>query len=408
MPIDDKNQEFELIMKTSDGDEILKNSDTVLVRFGPKRNGIVSSWLNGGYNEDLSAVFNHQLSQENIDKYGDGGILDFLNDLSTDFYNDLDLRSDKLSGLITSADMNSYSIACEKYRDIEVIAITTAGARVNAVSAGDLASYYEINADYKYDLEDDESKDKNNNQNPNKPGTINTILLINTKLDESSLLLAEMIAVEAKAVALRDLMVSSNYSNEIATGTGTDGIAIFSNRDSENFTDNVSKHAKIGELIGKVVIDSIKDALAKLQWLTPTYQLNALVRLDRFQYNLDDFYNNYLPKYMKMEDENDKREFILSLIGISKNPELVSYVSLIIHLLDQYRYGLLSKKTVLKASNSILENQLNNDEWLSMKLLLDYIIKNQLDWFSKHIFHFLFLFYLFFITCLIFFQIWFI
>ena len=366
MSIDDKNQEFELIMKTSDGDEILKNSDTVLVKFGPERNGIITSWLNGGYNEDLSAVFNHQLSQENIDKYGDGGILDFLKDLSSDLCNDLDLRSDKLSGLITSADMNSYSIACERYRDIEVIAITTAGARVNAVSAGDLASYYEINADYRYDLDED----SDNNQNPNKPGTINTILLINTKLDESSLLLAEMIAVEAKAVALRDLMVSSNYSNEIATGTGTDGIAIFSNMDSENFTDNVSKHAKIGELIGKVVID---------QWLTPTYQLNALVRLDRFQYNLDDFYNNYLPKHMKMEDENDKREFILSLIGISKNPELVSYVSLIIHLLDQYRYGLLSKKTVLKASNSILENQLNNDECLSMKLLLDYIIKNQLD-----------------------------
>ena len=379
MPIDDKNQEFELIMKTSDGDEILKNSDTVLVRFGPKRNGIVSSWLNGGYNEDLSAVFNHQLSQENIDKYGDGGILDFLKDLSTDFYNGLDLRSDKLSGLITSADMNSYSIACEKYRDIEVIAITTAGARVNAVSAGDIASYYEINADYRYDLEEDESNGQNNNQNLNKPGTINTILLINTKLDESSLLLAEMIAVEAKSVALRDLMVSSNYSDEIATGTGTDGIAIFSNMESENFTDNVSKHAKIGELIGKVVIDSIKEALAKLQWLTPTYQLNALVRLDRFQYNLDDFYNNYLPKHMKMEDEDDKREFIASLISISKNPELVSYVSLIIHLLDQYRYCLLSKKTVLKASNSILENQLNRIEWQSMKLLLDYIINAQLE-----------------------------
>ena len=383
MSIDDKNQEFELIMKTSDSDEILKNSDTVLVRFGPKRNGIVSSWLNGGYNEDLSAVFNHQLSQENIDKYGDGGILDFLKDLAADFYENLDLRSDKLSGLITSADMNSYSIACERYRDIEVLAITTAGARVNAVSAGDLASYYEINADYRYDLEDDENNNQNNDQsnikNPNKPGTINTILLINTKLDESSLLLAEMIAVEAKAVALRDLMVSSNYSNEIATGTGTDGIAIFSNLDSVNFTDNVSKHAKIGELIGKVVIDSIKDALAKLQWLTPTYQLNALVRLDRFQYNLDDFYSNYLPSHMKMENEEDKRKFIVSLISISKNPELVSYVSLIIHLLDQYRYGLLSKKTVLKVSNSILDNQLDKDEWISMKLLLDYIIKTQLD-----------------------------
>ena len=370
------NPEFTLLLKTSDGDEILKNSDTILVKFGPKRNGIISSWLNGGYSEDLSAVFNHQLSQENIDKYGDGGILDFLNDLSSNFYDCLDLRTKKLSGLITSADMDHYSIACEKYRDIEVIAISTAGVRVNAVSAGDIASYYEINGEYDFDMD---NNNKDIYQNPNKPGTINTILLINSKLDESSLLLAEMIAVEAKAVALRELMTSSNYSNEIATGTGTDGIAIFSNMDSKNTIENVSKHAKIGELIGKVVIASIKESLAKLQWLTPSYQLNALIRLDRFQYNLDDFYNNFLPQFIKMEDENDKRDFIISLIEVSKNPELVANVSLIIHLIDQYRVGLLSKKTVLKVSDSILDNQLNRNEWYSMKLLLKYIIKIQLE-----------------------------
>ena len=370
------NPEFTLLLKTSDGDEILKNSDTILVKFGPKRNGIVSSWLNGGYNEDLSAVFNHQLSQENIDKYGDGGILDFLKDLSTDFYDCLDLRSKKLSGLITSADMDHYSIACEKYRDIEVIAISTAGVRVNAVSAGDIASYYEINGEYDFDMD---NNNKDIYQNPNKPGTINTILLINSKLDESSLLLAELIAVEAKAVALRELMTSSNYSNEIATGTGTDGIAIFSNMDSKNTIENVSKHAKIGELIGKAVIASIKESLAKLQWLTPSYQLNALIRLDRFQYNLEDFYKNYLPNFIKMEDEKDKRNFIISLIEVSKNPELVANVSLIIHLIDQYRVGLLSKKTVLKVSDSILDNQLNRNEWYSMKLLLKYIIKIQLE-----------------------------
>ena len=370
------NPEFTLLLKTSDGDEILKNSDTILVKFGPKRNGIVSSWLNGGYSEDLSAVFNHQLSQENIDKYGDGGILDFLKDLSTDFYDCLDLRSKKLSGLITSADMDHYSIACEKYRDIEVIAISTAGVRVNAVSAGDIASYYEINGEDDFDMNND---DKDIYQNPNKPGTINTILLINSKLDESSLLLAELIAVEAKAVALRELMTSSNYSNEIATGTGTDGIAIFSNMDSKNTIENVSKHAKIGELIGKAVIASIKESLAKLQWLTPSYQLNALIRLDRFQYNLEDFYKNYLPNFIKMEDEKDKRNFIISLIEVSKNPELVANVSLIIHLIDQYRVGLLSKKTVLKVSDSILDHQLNRNEWYSMKLLLKYIIKIQLE-----------------------------
>ena len=188
-----------------------------------------------------------------------------------------------------------------------------------------------------------------------------------------------MIAVEAKAVALRELMTSSNYSDEIATGTGTDGIAIFSNLDSENTIENVSKHAKIGELIAKVVIDSVKEALANLQWLTPSYQLNAFTRLDRLKYNLDDFYENYLPKYGNIETEEDKKEFIVSLLNVSKNPELVANVSLIIHLLDQYRVGLLSRKTVLKVSNSILDNQLNRDEWSSMRLLLTYIIETQLE-----------------------------
>lgn len=373
MSADDKNQEFKLITKTSVGDEILKNKDTVLVKFAPKRNGIVSSWLNGGYREDLSAVFNHQLSQENINKYEEGGILSFLEDLSSDFYNELDLRSDKISGLITSADMDYYSIACERYRDIEVMAIATAGVRVNAVSAGDKASYYEINDEY--DFEIDESDDKFSN----KPGTINVILLINSKLSESSILLAEMIATEAKTVALRDLMTASNYSNDIATGTGTDGIAIFSNLDSENAIENMSTHSKIGELIATVVKASIKECLAKLQWLTPSYQLNALVRLDRYQYNLDDFYENFVTEFVEINDEEDKKKFILSLIEVSKNPELVANVSLIIHLLDQYRYGLLSKKTVFKVSNSILENQLNRDEWHSMRLLVEYIVKTQLS-----------------------------
>ena len=369
----DGNQEFKLITKTSVGDEILKNKDTVLVKFGPKRNGIVSSWLNGGYNDDLSAVFNHQLSQENINKYEEGGILSFLEDLSLDFCNELGLRSDKISGLITSADMDYYSIACEEFRDIEVMAIATAGVRVNAVSAGDRASYYEINDEYDFDIDDSDDKFSN------KPGTINVILLINSKLSESSLLLAEMIATEAKTVALRDLMTASNYSNDIATGTGTDGIAIFSNLDSENAIENMSTHSKIGELIAKVVKASIKECLAKLQWVTPSYQLNALVRLDRYQYNLDDFYENFVTDFVEINNEDDKKNFILSLIDISKNPELVANVSLIIHLLDQYRYGLLSKKTVLKVSNSILENQLDRDEWHSMRLLVEYIVKTQLS-----------------------------
>lgn len=371
---DDIKEDFKLISKTINQDEIYLNNDSIVVKFSSKKNGIVTSWLNGGYKEDLTAVFNHQLSQKNIDKYYNGGILRFLEKLSADFTRQLNLKNDKLSGMVTSADIKKYSIAIERYDKIEVLAITTAGARVNTVSAGDKGSYYELNGEYKLDSKLNSKEANLNKIDFKKPGTINTIILINGKLDESALLLCEMIAVEAKAVALRELMISSNYSNEIGTGTGTDGIAIFSNLESENYIENISKHAKIGEMIGRCVTRSIKDSLAKLQWLTPTYQLNALVRLDRFKMNLDEFYN----EYVCVKSEKEKKEFILSLMKISKNPELVGYVSMIIHIIDQYRVGLLSKKASLKVSNSILNRHLNRKDWFSMQLLLKYVIEHQI------------------------------
>ena len=60
-------------------------------------------------------------------------------------------------------------------------------------------------------------------------GTINTIILVNANLGYETLLDAFMTATEAKTVALNDLKIQSQYSNGYATGTGTDGLCIFSN-----------------------------------------------------------------------------------------------------------------------------------------------------------------------------------
>ena len=67
---------------------------------------------------------------------------------------------------------------------------------------------------------------------------------------EGTLLEAFMTATEAKTVALNNLKIPSQYSNGYATGTGTDGLAIFSNLESETFLTNAGKHSKLGELIG--------------------------------------------------------------------------------------------------------------------------------------------------------------
>ena len=399
-----KDKTYELIFKTCDGDEVLRDENNVIVKFARRRNGIVTSWLNAGYREDLQAVFNHQLSQETIDgeKSEEIEIFDYLKVLSHELAVSLDLDENRISGLVTSAKMKNAGISTQRFRKLEVTAISTAGTNVNAGSAGDPASFYEENGNFDLDINQSLGEDKdidgqirgegkdidgqrisdvNSNRDmdgqrrlPNKPGTINTIILINACLDESSLLLAEMTAVEAKTVALRDLMIPSRYSSEVATGTGTDGIAIFSNMESDNHVEIAGKHSKLGEMIAKTVMDSIKMALEKQIWMTPTYQSNALVRLERYRTDLDGFYKDYLGL-----NEIEKQEFIKSLVEVDRNPELVGHVSLVLSILDQFRAGLISRKAASAVIGSIFDNQFNKKEWQNMKKLVEYIVKINLD-----------------------------
>ena len=169
-----------LIFNTSLDDEVFYLKDTIFVNFNVKRNGISTSKLNGGFSSEYKSVFNHHLSQENIDYLEDHDVNDYLIRLC----GTLNMDSDYSTGLITLAEMKNTSIVCRIFKNIEVVAITTAGVRTNASRAGDPSSYYEENGKF---------------------GTINTIILTNVNLDYETLLEAFMCATEAKTVALSDL-----------------------------------------------------------------------------------------------------------------------------------------------------------------------------------------------------------
>lgn len=345
---------FELIENFSDGDKMYSSQNTLLIKFANKRNGIITSLINGGYSEEFEGVFNHQISQKSIDETESGeiDINIYINNLIENLAKNFNLNEKEISGLITSANMNNIGISIEKFRKLEVIALSTAGTNVNAISAGDQAGYYEENG--KFDL---------------KIGTINTIILINSKLNESTLLQAEITATEAKTVALRELLTSSRYSTKVATGTGTDGIGIFSNLNSQNHLSNAGKHSKLGELIGKAVIKSIKESLSKQIWLTPTYQSNALIRLARYDVDINEFYENI----------ENKEKFLTELMKVNRNSELVGYISLILYVLDQYQSHLITKKTARKIIDSIFKNQMSKPEWNAMKKLVEYVVRFYLN-----------------------------
>ncbi|MBQ9026567.1 MAG: adenosylcobinamide amidohydrolase [Methanobrevibacter sp.] len=329
-----------LVFKTSSLDEVFYLKDSIFIKFTNNRNTISSSVLNGGICNDLKFVFNHHLSQENIDYLEDHDLKDYLERLC----GQLKFDPAKSSGLVTLARMKNLSIITKKYKKLEVTAITTAGVRVNAVCAGDDASYYEQNGEF-------------------YPGTINSILLVNSKLDDSTLVEAFMTACEAKTVALNRLKIPSQFSNSFATGTGTDGLIISSNLDSDNIITNAGKHSKLGELIARSIIESIHVAIKKQVWITPRSQSHVLVLLNRYKLDINEFYDSL---------NQDKHNFISQLKYDSKIQENIAVTSAILNLMDDVDRGITEKETAYEQSVNLLKNCVGS----TVEKLLSYWIDN--------------------------------
>ena len=310
-----------LFYLSSLNDEVYYLKDTIFVKFNVKRNGISTSKLNGGFFNSFKSVFNHHLSQENIDYLENHDVEDYLIQLCWG----LNIDSNHTTGLITLAEMKNVSIVVKSYENIEVTAITTAGVRTNAAKAGDPCSFYEENGKF---------------------GTINTIILINVNLGHETLLDAFMTATEAKTVALNDLKIQSQYSNGYATGTGTDGLCIFSNLESDNTLTNAGKHSKLGELIAQAVIESVQKAIKKQVWIGQKSQSNALVRLNRYTLDINGFYESL---------DCDKEEFIRLLQKDMVKQENVAISSSVLNLIDEVGCGLITKEVALMLANKIVE-----------------------------------------------------
>ena len=313
-----------LIFKSSSDDELFYLKDTILVNFNHNRNGVSTSELNGGTCKLYKSVFNQHLSQEKIDYLVDHDICDYLiNECSL-----MEIDSNYSTGLITLAEMNNLSIVNESFKNLDVTAISTAGVRTNASRAGDPASYWEENGEFHF-------------------GTINIIVLVNVKLSEYTLMEAFMTATEAKTVALNNLKIPSQYSNGYATGTGTDGLCIFSDIDSGDVVTNAGKHSKLGELIGKCVIESVTKAVGKQVWITNKSQSNVLVRLNRYSLDINEFYD---------ELDCDKDCFIRQLQKDMKKQDNVAITTSVLNLIDEVENNLIEKDDAYKLACRIKEN----------------------------------------------------
>lgn len=95
-----------------------------------------------------------------------------------------------------------------------------------------------------------------------RPGTINIIVVCNQPLTPPALVEAVQIVTEAKVQALYVTKIRSTASDALATGTGTDCVAVACPH-GEPAYQYCGKHTHLGELLGRVVGQAIEEGLRR-------------------------------------------------------------------------------------------------------------------------------------------------
>ena len=304
-----------ILHRFPNGDTLERAEKAVICRFAGPRRVLSTAADNGGVREDLVAVFN-QDCKENGRKDVPLKAPTYTEHMAV-VARELGLDPSRVCGLTTAASMENMALCEETYEDVTVTAAVTAGVDENGGRAGDPATWHEPPG-----------------------GTVNILLFVNANLPAWTMVRALITATEAKTAALQELQAPSRYSSGLATGSGTDGVIVVSDRSSPRTFTFAGNHAKLGELIGRTVLRAVKEALFRQTGLCPERQYDVFARLGRY---------GVTREALLRQGVN-----ALRLEELSREPELVTRAALYAHLLDELNWGLLKEADVIEACRALL------------------------------------------------------
>ncbi len=219
--------------KINDFTQLQRNENHIHVAFSPPQRVISSAILNGGFIKADHIVNWKVPKHASVCEAPEKSLIDYAKAQGW---------QGQVVGMMTAASMDSLRIEQACVEGIDITVLVTTGLS-NARRAGDKADIQELLG------------------TTHEVGTINLILIFSAQLTDAAMVEAMMIATEAKAAALQNSKVLSPISDLIATGTGTDAIAVISGSGSPAIK-FCGKHVLLGEWIGRLVIAAITSSLS--------------------------------------------------------------------------------------------------------------------------------------------------
>lgn len=331
----EKKEERRLIHKFPSGISAYRqNRSLIIIPPSEDWRALSSGNYNGGFMSSPTAVFNTTSIGGHAEYSMMGEPREVHNEYSAECAKLIGLDPESVIGLGTAANMDNAVIGSFDCNGIEVSAAITGGIRGNGGRAGDSASYDEME------------------KNVSRNGTIVIILMIDADLSDSALLGALMTATEAKSRVIQKLMAKSLYSKGIATGSGTDQVAVLCNKNNCRKIENYRNGSDLAKTIKKCVDHTLTEALDRQTMMNSSTQCNPYVMISR--HNITEMSCHDEIRYpFTMSTLLDARDLI------SKDPKVVAIVSAVLHVMDEMEWGLTPIKEGTESCRSIIAAMMN-------------------------------------------------
>jgi adenosylcobinamide amidohydrolase len=293
----------------------------------PHRVVSTSSYV-GGVNEQIRHLVNHQSCEgaghnDRFVKITEAGMEGY----HCSVCEELALQPETTAVMGTAANMIYAAHKVATFEDLRVDAIVTAGVEGNAATSGDPAKWVETPAGW-----------TSSKGAAHVAGTINTIVVVNRPLKPEAHIRALLTLTEGKSAALMELGISSRYSPDLATGTGTDQICLAAPAANGEYEYSVTNpHSKMGELLGSAARSATKDALRWQNGLEPSITRSLFHALRRFGFSetafLDAMSTRLTEPSMRLLEKNRN--------AVLYEPQVAAAAYAFAAVLDRVRFGVL-------------------------------------------------------------------